>query len=305
MKKKKNEKGCLVTIGILILIMIIGSLIPETEDDIYVETKKDFYSKARLEYRYSKYSEALTFINEAIHEDSTNSEYYELRGKILYELQDTLHSEEDFKRTLTLAKTDSLKDIRIKELINWDLQHGEKEKARELLKEEIKLYKNDSLKHIEIMEYAAERYLTIGDTLETINLYLQLSKDYKHTGTFYNKIGILYSRMHKNKSAILEFKKAVKIEPQNDMFIYNLGVGYLNRGSKQRAKKHFKKAAELGHKDACKEYRELSARTRYYQESRCCDGSTSSATGRGACSHHGGVCRILNIPYKVYTVECN
>jgi hypothetical protein len=25
----------------------------------------------------------------------------------------------------------------------------------------------------------------------------------------------------------------------------------------------------------------------------CCDGSRSGATGRGACSHHGGVCRWL------------
>jgi tetratricopeptide (TPR) repeat protein len=27
-----------------------------------------------------------------------------------------------------------------------------------------------------------------------------------------------------------------------------------------------------------------------YYETRCCDGTTSDATGRGACSHHGGVC---------------
>jgi uncharacterized lipoprotein YehR (DUF1307 family) len=26
---------------------------------------------------------------------------------------------------------------------------------------------------------------------------------------------------------------------------------------------------------------------------KCCDGTTSSATGRGACSHHGGVCEWL------------
>lgn len=61
---------------------------------------------------------------------------------------------------------------------------------------------------------------------------------------------------------------------------------------------------ELGNKNACKEYRELTARTRYYKRSRCCDGTTSSATGRGACSHHGGVCRIENVPYKEYTINC-
>ncbi|WP_420571941.1 tetratricopeptide repeat protein [Kordia sp.] len=297
MTKKKNGKGCLIVIGLIFILSIIGNLISKPQNEIYAD--------ASLKYRLSEYKEALELINEIIERDSTNTEYYELRGKILYELQDTLHSEEDFKRTLTFAKTDSVKNIRIKELINWDIQHDQKEKAKELLKEEVKLYKNDSIKHIEIMEYAAEKYLVIGDTLETIHLYRQLSNEYKKIGRFNNRIGILYSIMHKNKNALAEFKKAVKAEPNNDLFLYNLGISYLNLLNKRKAKLYFKKSMELGNEEACREYRELTAKTRYYQRTKCCDGTTSSASGRGACSHHSGVCGIVNIPYKVYTIECN
>ena len=296
MKKRNKGKGCIIFIGIFFILGIIGSLLPKSENDIYEESKS--------KYQLSEYSEALKLINEAINIDSTSTEFYELRGKILYQLQDTLHSKEDFKRVLLFAKTDSIKDIRIKELINWDLQNGDKEKIKKLLKKEIQLYKNDSLKHIEIMEYAADKYLTISDTLEAINIYHQLSTEYQQNGKYSNKIGILYSHGHKERDALKEFKKAVKAEPNNDVFLYNLGITYLNLKNRHQAKLHLKKSTELGNKDACKQYRELIAKTRYYQQTQCCDGTTSSATGRGACSHHGGVCGIVNIPYKEYTIEC-
>lgn len=305
MGKQEKRKGCLILIAIFFLISMIIRCISEPNDNIYVETNNDIFMKAQSKYRYTNYDEALILINSLINMDSTNSQYYELRGKILHELQDTLHREEDFKRTLEFARTDSLKDARIRELVRWELQHGEEEKARELLKKEIKVYENDSVKHVQTIEYVANEYLKLGDTIDAIKLYNQLSDEYRYSGEFNNKIGILYSKMQKNKSALHEFKKAVKVDPDNSTFLYNLGIGYLNIGNKRRAKSHFKKSAELGHDKACMEYRELSAKTLYYQMSKCCDGSTSYSTGRGTCSHHGGVCGIINVPYKEYTIECN
>ena len=293
----KKGKGCLIIIGIFVVITIIGNLvIPQSQENIYKE--------ATSNYKLSNYKLALSKINEAIKTDSTNSEYYELRGKILHELQDTIHSNEDFDRTLEFAKSDDEKDLRIRELIEWDLNHGEEDKAKQLLLKEIELYKEDTLKHIDVVEYAARKYLTIGDTIQAINLYNILSKKYVKTGMFNNRSAILYANIKKNKSAILEFRKAIDAEPKNDAYLFNLGIVYLNIKNKVKAKAYFKKSMTLGNKDACNEYRELTTRTRYYKRSRCCDGSTSSALGRGACSHHGGVCRIENIPYKEYTINC-
>lgn len=289
-------KGCLIGIGIIILLSIIGNLLPKSEQEIYKEAESKFYT--------NDFELALIKINEVINLDSTNSKYYELRGKILHELQDTIHSEEDFEKTLLFAATDLEKDVRIKDMIEWDLKHGEEEKAKELLKLEIELYKDDSLKHIDVVEYAARKYLSIGDTSEAINLYSMLSTEYPNTGKFNNQSGILYLIKKNNKKAIGEFKKAIKVEPKNDVYLYNLGVSYLNVKNKSKAKSYFKQSMELGNKNSCKEYREITARVKYFKRSRCCDGTTSSALGRGACSHHGGVCKLENVPYKEYTVNC-
>ena len=268
-------------------------------------SKQGRYNKALSKYENHEYDNSLDIINGLILEDSTNTDYYNLRGKILYELQDTIKSEEDFNKMLVYSTTDSAKEKNIKALIEWDLAHGQEEKAKKLLEEEVELFKSDSLKHIEAVEYAVNSYLALGDTLEAISLYQKLGEENPTTGKFNNYVGVLYNFMGNNKSAIKDFSKAIEAEPDNDQFLYNLGVSYLNIKNKSKAKRYFKKAMELGNKDACKKYRELTAKTKYYKRSRCCDGTTSSALGRGACSHHKGVCRIENVPYKHYTISCN
>ncbi|WP_075342282.1 hypothetical protein [Tenacibaculum agarivorans] len=295
-KGKGSLKGCSTLIAIFFGISLISNLIPETKDD--------FFRDAELNYDTNNYELALTKVNEAIQLDSTNSDYYELRGKILHELQDTIQSNQDFNKTLALAKSDTEKDARIRKMIEWDLNHGEEEKARQLLSKEIQLYKEGSLKHIEVIDYAARKYLTIGDTIEAIRLYDLLSNEYVTTGKYSNKAGILYTNIKKKNKAISEFKKAVDAAPENDIFLYNLGIAYLNSKNKRQAKMYFKKSMDFGNTNACHEYRELTARIRYYKRSRCCDGTTSSSTGRGSCSHHGGVCGIENVPYKEYTISC-
>ena len=292
----KEAKGCLIGVCIVVLFGIIGSLLPESDNEIYAEAKS--------KYQSGDYENALSVINEVISKDSTNADYYELRGMILYELQDTVQSEEDFQKTLHLSQTDSAKDIKIRELIEWDLKHGEEDKARELLNKEIELYKNDSLKHIEVVEYAIRKYLAFGDTLETIKLYQLLTEEYPSNSMFENQLGILYTNIGNYKKAIREFKEAVELEPENDTYLYNLGASYLSIKNKTKAKVYFKKSAELGNKEACNHYRELTARTKYYTRSKCCDGTTSSSVGRGTCSHHGGVCGTESIPYKEYTINC-
>ncbi len=290
--------GCLPIIGLFTLIIFIGVF--ESS-----KTGAGDYSNALSEYNSLKYEKALDYINKAILKDSIKSDYYELRGKILHELQDTIHSNEDLNKTILLSHTLSEKRDKLQQIIDWDIGHGKISEAKILLKQEIELYKNDTINHTLIIEDAVNKYLKIGDTIEAINLYNNIDKYYPESGKYNNLIGVLYSRTKKNNKAISEFKKAIKKEPKNDIFLYHLGVSYLNIKSKRNAKKYFKSSMELGNKSACKEYRELSARTRYYKRSRCCDGSTSSSLGRGTCSHHGGVCRIENVPYKEYTINCN
>jgi tetratricopeptide (TPR) repeat protein len=75
------------------------------------------------------------------------------------------------------------------------------------------------------------------------------------------------------------------------------------RKHKKTAKRHFEKLNELNALDlkSCKILRELTkyiSHWNYY--SICCDGSRSGSTGRGTCSHHGGVCRTMKEPVYRY-----
>lgn len=291
-----KNKTILILVSIFITLSIIGSLLPVSNEEKFDEAQSD--------YQIGNFDEALTTINKLIRKDSSESKYYELRGKILYKLQDTKSSNDDFERTLSYASTDAEKDIRIRELIDWNIEQNREKAAKELLTEEINLYKSDSLKHINAVQYAATKYLSFGDTLEAILLYSKLSEEYPFNGGFNNQSGVLYSKMKKYRDAVNEFKKATEVEPNNDTYLYNLGIAYINLDNKSRAKPILKKAMDLGNRDACREYRELTAKIRYRKKSKCCDGSTSDTVGRGACSHHGGVCGIINVPYKVYTTNC-
>ena len=78
---------------------------------------------------------------------------------------------------------------------------------------------------------------------------------------------------------------------------------YFNKlNKKQEAVNDLKRAIELGNKDAEKLHEKinpLKRRVTYYV-TRCCDGTTSSAKGRGACSHHDGVCNWNDPVYEEY-----
>lgn len=279
----------------MLILSIIGSLLPMSSSQLYRDAKSS--------YKLGEYQDAVKKINEAISLDSLDSKLYELRAEILHELQDTIHSELDFEKSLKLSISDSTKDERLKEIFKWNIDHGDTKKAKETLNKELELFKNDKDQHLEAQKYVANELLKLKDTTECLKLYEAIAKEH-NLPEYYNRIGIINTERQKYKSSISNFKSAINLSPDNETFIYNLGIAYLNNGSKTNAKKHFKKAMDLGSKNACREYRELTAITKYNKKSRCCDGSTSSAMGQGACSHHGGVCGYVNIPYKKYTISC-
>lgn len=73
---------------------------------------------------------------------------------------------------------------------------------------------------------------------------------------------------------------------------YGRALCYEKLHRKQEAVNDLRAAIALGSveaNDLHKRINPLKRKIAYYV-TRCCDGSTSNAKGRGACSHHGGVC---------------
>ncbi len=92
--------------------------------------------------------------------------------------------------------------------------------------------------------------------------------------------------------------------PDNRDLLYDRAVCYAKTGDKAAAVTDAKRAIELGHAEAQALYDQINPikkRVAYYQ-TMCCDGtpSPSNAKGRGACSHHGGVCNWNEPVYEEY-----
>jgi hypothetical protein len=93
--------------------------------------------------------------------------------------------------------------------------------------------------------------------------------------------------------------KALKVEKDNKHAVRLAGNIAFARNHKKTTVRHFEHLNELKalDRESCEILRDLTryvAGWNYY--SICCDGSRSESTGRGTCSHHGGVCRSKKEP---------
>lgn len=106
----------------------------------------------------------------------------------------------------------------------------------------------------------------------------------------------------KYKAALPELSSLIEQRPMDDDLLYQRAICYSKLGKTKEAVQDLKGAMAAGNAAAEKLHERLNPlkkRVAYYV-TRCCDGTTSSATGRGACSHHGGVCNWNDPVYEEY-----
>ncbi len=262
------------------------------------------YREAKSLYNDGKYDEALKLVNEALIEDSTLAYAFEFRGKLLYHFTDTAQAEKDFDHSLEMAFGDDMRKNLLDDIIEWEIGDGNKEKVKENLRRELELYKDDSTKRMDIFNHVADKYLELSDTVEAIATYEQALKAHPKWIDPHEGLGDIYANSRKYEKAIKQYEICSKAKKASSRVEYSLAQCYTLTGKTKAALPHYKLAADGGHKKACEKYRELTAVTKYYSSTLCCDGSTSESTGRGTCSHHGGVCGIKRTPYKEYLYEC-
>ncbi|MBS1576634.1 MAG: tetratricopeptide repeat protein [Bacteroidetes bacterium] len=106
----------------------------------------------------------------------------------------------------------------------------------------------------------------------------------------------------KYQTALPELNNLIAQDGNNSNLLYNRAICYSKTGKIQEAVTDCKAAIALGNTDAEKLHDKINPirkRVAYYV-TRCCDGSTSSSKGRGACSRHGGVCDWNEPVYEEY-----
>ncbi|MHA7056767.1 tetratricopeptide repeat protein [Aquimarina sp. M1] len=169
----------------------------------------------------------------------------------------------------------------------------------------IQKLKNDTINFKRAHYQVSEVLLTLKDTIQSITVLKKLIQEYPNTALAYKNLGDTYFTKKSNEKAIQYFKKHIALDTSDVSIYRKIGQSYLNLRKKKSAKKYLRIATEKGDIEACNKLRELTAKTRYHTRTKCCDGTTSSSTGRGTCSHHRGVCGTEYIPYKEYAIHCN
>ncbi|MEQ9262868.1 MAG: tetratricopeptide repeat protein [Owenweeksia sp.] len=111
-----------------------------------------------------------------------------------------------------------------------------------------------------------------------------------------------YFKAGKYEKAIADYSSLIDSGKQVSNHLYKRALCYEKSGKRQKAVNDLKKAIKLGSPEADKLHEKINPLKRRiaYYVTRCCDGSTSSAKGRGACSHHGGVCNWDDPVYEEY-----
>jgi hypothetical protein len=106
----------------------------------------------------------------------------------------------------------------------------------------------------------------------------------------------------KYQAALPQINTLLQEDPNNADLLYNRALCFSKTGKIQEAVSDLKAAMQLGNTDAEKLHNKINPlRKRVVgYVTRCCDGSTSDARGRGACSHHGGVCNWNEPVYEEY-----
>lgn len=106
----------------------------------------------------------------------------------------------------------------------------------------------------------------------------------------------------KYQLALPEISTLLNTDPNNNDLLYNRAICYSKTGHVQEAVNDLKPLIQAGYADAQKIYDKINPIRKKVigYETLCCDGTSSSAKGRGACSHHGGVCNWNHPIYEEY-----
>lgn len=113
-----------------------------------------------------------------------------------------------------------------------------------------------------------------------------------------------YFQSQQYQLALQAYDHIVTTSAEEAEFRYKRALCYRKLGQKTEALTQLYQASNQGYAPASKLYNQLNPerkRVLYYQTV-CCDGSysPSNAKGRGACSHHGGVCNWDKPIYQTY-----
>ncbi len=340
---KGSLKGCGIMciggIAFFVIISMIIAILPSSAKELHNNALKAFnkqdYSNAvlnntkaiekdSLQYQYhflnaklflelkdtlasySALNKTEKLIDKA--QDSTRLAFYKALVDWKAFKKDTVAIKDIQHRFVSKFKTSDFKDFSTSLFYTANRTHqlGNSELASTFLNtliDTISHRKADTAHFKRIHYQTSKLFFKYKDSLKGVAALKTLIKAMPNAKSAHKNLGDYYLKKTPNK-AIHYYENYLKLDTLDASIYRNIAIAYLAKKHKKSALKYFKIAKNKGDHQACLKLRTLTAKTRYNTRSLCWDGSTSYSTGRGTCSHHGGVRRLQYIPYKVYTVEC-
>ncbi|RFC54868.1 tetratricopeptide repeat protein [Brumimicrobium aurantiacum] len=138
------------------------------------------------------------------------------------------------------------------------------------------------------------------ESIEQINISLGFAKGEKDS--ILARRTDIYFKSKNYPEAINYYTTLISSEINATENLYNRAVCYIKMNEIAEAVSDLKEAIKIGNEKAEELHDKINPLKRKVSHyvTRCCDGSTSSARGRGACSHHGGVCNWNDPVYTTY-----
>ncbi len=173
----------------------------------------------------------------------------------------------------------------------------EKQELETKRKEGLRL---DSLKFYSTIADSMYNSKKIKDAITYIDSALKYALHEK--GELNSRKGNWLLERKRYDEALMCFTISIETDYDLKTIYYQRALCYEKKREHQLAVNDLNEAIKLGNKDANKLYEKINPERKRiaYYVTRCCDGSTSNATGRGACSHHGGVCNWNDPVYETY-----
>jgi len=193
-------------------------------------------------------------------------------------------------------------DKKEKDIAEIDRIEKEKEQLAKKEAERIEKTRTDSLSMFQNTAIQQINENKLKDSYNSIQIALRLSKtaDEKIKSNSINADYLVKSG--KYSDAIEVFTSLISNNYNLSNTYYKRAICYQKTKKIQEAVNDLKEAIKLGNDKANKLHEKINPIKKKIvgYETLCCDGTTSYSSGRGACSHHGGVCDWNHPVYEEY-----
>ena len=176
------------------------------------------YNSALNAYNEGKYQTAITYIDRALQTKNDEPEFYILRAKSNYKIDNKILAMNDLNRSLELENSFNARYLRGKVFLEFD----ELEQARQDFRE---AYKINSESADLLFDLGYLEYLN-GENQLALEYYTKASKLNSRNPATYVNLGNLYAMMGDSKKAIDNYSKALVLDTTD-------GIAYYNRANEK------------------------------------------------------------------------